>query len=94
MFDTIERLGSRRVGIAASCVLAILFMCGQASAQVTGATLSGTVTDTSGAAIPQARVSIRNVATGIVTAVTSNSDGFYSAPNLVPGNYEMSFSPD
>jgi Carboxypeptidase regulatory-like domain/TonB dependent receptor/TonB-dependent Receptor Plug Domain len=92
MFDTIERLGSRRVGIAASCVLAILFMCGQASAQVTGATLSGTVTDTSGAAIPQARVSIRNVATGIVTAVTSNSDGFYSAPNLVPGNYEMSFS--
>jgi hypothetical protein len=34
-------------------------------------------------------VSIKNVATGTVRQLTSNSDGLYSAPNLVPGNYQI-----
>jgi outer membrane receptor protein involved in Fe transport len=60
--------------------------------QVAGATLSGTVTDSSGAAIPGSQISIKNVATGVSTAATANSVGFYSAPNLVPGSYELSAS--
>jgi hypothetical protein len=60
--------------------------------QVVGATLSGTVKDPSGAIVPQAQVLIKNVATGINTAVTSNSDGFYAAPNLLPGAYEVAAS--
>src|ERR1700723_1802019 len=60
--------------------------------QVAGATLSGTVTDASGSTIPQAQVSITNLSTGITTAVAVNSDGFYTAPNLPAGNYEMSAS--
>jgi len=47
-------------------------------AQVTGATLSGTVTDSSGAIVPQAQISVKNVATGITTAVTADSEGFYA----------------
>ena len=61
-------------------------------AQVAGATLSGTVTDTSAAIIPQAKISIKNVATGISTTVTANADGFYTAPNLLPGSYEITAS--
>src|SRR5690348_270012 len=61
-------------------------------AQVTGATLSGTVTDTSGAIVPQARISINNVATGITTSVTTDKDGFYTMPNLLPGTYETTAS--
>jgi len=61
-------------------------------AQVAGATLSGTVTDTSGAIIPQAQISIKNEGTGVSTAITANSDGFYTAPNLLPGTYSMSAS--
>jgi outer membrane receptor protein involved in Fe transport len=56
-------------------------------AQVAGATLSGTVTDASGAAVPNAKVSIKNSATGVVRDVTSDSAGFYSVPNLLPGVY-------
>jgi len=61
-------------------------------AQVSGATLSGTVTDASGSALPQAQISIRNVATGVSTPIPTNSDGFYSVPNLLPGSYEVKAS--
>jgi hypothetical protein len=58
-------------------------------AQVAGATLSGTVTDASSAPVSNANVSITNTATGVVRDVTTDSAGFYSAPNLLPGIYEI-----
>ncbi len=73
----------------------LLLLCGGAfaptpgSAQVSGATLSGTVSDVSGAAVRGAQIEIRNVNTGAVRSVKSNADGFYSAPNLLPGSYEV-----
>ena len=57
-------------------------------AQVAGATLSGTVTDASGAAVPNAKVSVKNNATSVVREVTTDSAGFYSIPNLLPGVYD------
>src|SRR5438067_1278459 len=62
----------------------------QLHAQVSGATLSGTVRDSSGAVIPSAAVAITDVATGVTRNVTTDSAGFYTAPNLLPGNYEVS----
>ena len=58
-------------------------------AQVSGATLTGTVSDASGAVIPNAQVSVKNVATGQVRAVTTDAAGFYTAPNLLPDSYEV-----
>jgi hypothetical protein len=58
-------------------------------AQVTGATLSGTATDSSGAVIAGAQVSIKNTATGISKDATTDSAGFYSVPNLPAGPYEV-----
>src|SRR5690349_25016798 len=58
-------------------------------AQIAGATLSGTVADPTGSVIPNAQLSIRNTATGVATTVSSNTQGFYSAPNLQPGDYEI-----
>jgi hypothetical protein len=72
-------------------MLGILFSI-PALAQVAGGTLSGTITDPSGGQIPQALVAIKNVATGVTTMVTTNSDGFYTAPNLLPGEYEVTIS--
>src|SRR3982075_3779829 len=58
-------------------------------AQVAGATLSGSITDASSAALVQVQVSIKNVATEVTRVVTSDSAGFYTAPNLVPGEYRV-----
>lgn len=60
-----------------------------ATAQVSGATLSGLITDTSGAGIPNAKVSIKNVGTGEAREVPTNANGFYSVPNLLPGTYDV-----
>jgi hypothetical protein len=61
-------------------------------AQVVGATLSGTVTDSSGGVIPNAQVSIRNTETDVTRTLTTNSDGLYTSPNLLPGTYAVTVS--
>src|ERR1700730_15842596 len=60
-------------------------LCGQ----VAGATLSGAISDPSGRAIPSAKVSIKNITTGVVRTIETDSDGYYTAPNLLPGSYEI-----
>ena len=64
----------------------------QSCAQVTGATLSGTVTDPSGAVVPQAQVSVKNTATGVTTSVATDSAGLYTIPNLIAGPYQVTAS--
>src|SRR5438128_2617870 len=59
------------------------------NAQVSGGVLSGTVTDASQAAIPNVRVTLTNLATRVVRAVATDASGFYTAPDLLPGSYEM-----
>src|SRR5713226_4132945 len=63
-----------------------------ARAQVAGGNLSGTISDPSGRLVPQALVAIQNVATGITTTVTTNGDGYYTAANLLPGDYQITVS--
>jgi hypothetical protein len=66
-----------------------ILLASHADAQISGATLSGTVTDQSGGVVPQAAISIKNVATAITRSNTTSAAGFYSAPNLLPGIYEV-----
>src|SRR3989449_8533743 len=60
------------------------------SAQVSGGTLSGTVTDASRSAIPNVRVTLTNVATAVARVVVTDAAGFYTVPDVLPGSYEMS----
>src|SRR5260370_1639061 len=92
-------IAARRNGLAlriGAIMLALLVgsggIAGAARAQGVGGALSGVVTDERGGAVPEAAVTIKNVGTGGVREVTSNSDGFYSAPNLLPGSYEVTVS--
>jgi len=58
-------------------------------AQVAGATLTGTITDSSGGQVPNAQVVIKDVSTGVERTVTTNKDGFYIAANLLPAEYQV-----
>lgn len=62
----------------------------QTYAQVAGASLSGTIMDPSGSAVPNAQIVITDVNTGVTRTVNSTSAGFYTAPNLLPGLYKLS----
>lgn len=70
-----------------------LLISGTAWAQASGAaTISGTITNRSGAAVPAARVSARNLGTGQSIETQSDAAGVYTLPNLAPGDYEVSVS--
>ena len=51
------------------------------------AQISGLITDSSGARLPNANVTVVNRDTGISRSVDTNTDGFYSVPLLQPGKY-------
>jgi hypothetical protein len=61
-------------------------------AQTTNATIQGTVTDSSGAAVSGAMIQIKNTGTGIVRNNSTDSQGRYHAADLVIGNYEVQIS--
>ncbi len=53
------------------------------------ATITGTVTDASGAVVPAAGVTVRNTDTGIERKTQTSDAGLYSAAFLPPGHYEV-----
>jgi Carboxypeptidase regulatory-like domain/TonB dependent receptor len=53
------------------------------------ATLSGSVTDPSGAVVPQAKITVHSLATGVDRAAISGSSGDYSIASLQPGDYSV-----
>lgn len=78
--------------IAATVLLLGLLLSVAANAQVAGGALSGTVTDPSGGQVPSAKVVIKNVATGVDRTVTTNANGYFTSPNLLPGEYQITVS--
>jgi hypothetical protein len=88
------RLNARRVWshvglVLFATILSLVVFSAPAYAQLAGASLSGVVQDTSHAAVPNATVTITNTGNGTVRQLTTNADGLYSAPNLLPGSYEV-----
>src|ERR1700757_4892704 len=68
----------------------LLFASGQrAFGQDTNASLSGTVTDPSNAAIPNAKLTLTNSATGFQSSFVSDETGAYTFRNLTPGTYKL-----
>jgi hypothetical protein len=71
------------------CSLAICALACSAWGQQVAATISGRVTDPSGAAVSGAKVSATSVERGVVYPTSSNSDGYYNLPNLPIGAYNV-----
>lgn len=73
-------------------LFAALFVLGfvvTSSAQEFRGTITGSVTDPNGAAVPGASVEVKNTATNISNSVTTNSEGSYTVPFLLPGTYSV-----
>jgi hypothetical protein len=60
-----------------------------ALAQEARGTIQGRVLDSTGGAVPGALVEVLNIATGVVTPATTNSEGSYRVPFLIPGKYRV-----
>jgi hypothetical protein len=76
-----------RLLLAGFLLLATAFMPVSLQAQGTSATVSGVVTDSTGAKIPAATVTFTNASTGAVANATTNGEGLYRLNGLLPGLY-------
>src|SRR6516164_2601832 len=74
-----------RIGHLAAAVLFASFLCAQSTTQ----SIEGLVTDTTGAVIANAKVTMTNTATGVTSTVFSNSTGNYTFPLVPVGNYDV-----
>jgi hypothetical protein len=73
--------------LSIACLIAPAAMAQQATANV-----NGVVKDPSGASVANSQVALTNVNTGVVRRTTSNADGIYDFPSVVPGVYSMQVS--
>ncbi|HEY2017472.1 MAG TPA: TonB-dependent receptor [Bryobacteraceae bacterium] len=79
-------VGSRPVCF---CLALFLIFISITNAQVVTATLTGTVTDASGATVPEAKVTVTEQDTGVARSAITSTDGVYSLPFLSPGIYRV-----
>src|ERR1700690_1274744 len=75
--------------VAALTVLGVMCLNQLALAQAISGDIAGTVTDSSGAVVPGARLDAVNVATGVSTTTTSNERGDFNFVNLPVGKYNV-----
>ena len=82
---------ARIIVVSMSLVLVLLAATGL-SAQTFRGTILGTVTDPSGAVIAGAKVTVKNVGTGLERTTETSADGSYSLPELPIGTYTVTVS--
>src|ERR1700733_14772503 len=70
-------------------LFSVLLLALGAVAQIQNGQFSGTVTDPSGAAIPNAKITVTNTATNLSVATTTNQAGSYAVKELPPGTYKV-----
>ena len=84
------RAGLRRFGWLAACLLfAFALAAPSLLAQVQNGTIQGVVTDSAKAVLPNANVTVRQVATNLVFHDQTDGTGLYRLPQLLPGEYTV-----
>src|SRR5260370_354961 len=76
---------------AVRCALVLMTLAPLAKAQVGTSTLTGRVTDPSGAVVAGVAVTITNTETNFRFSANTNEDGLYRVPSLAPGPYHLTF---
>ncbi|HVJ09219.1 MAG TPA: carboxypeptidase-like regulatory domain-containing protein [Acidisarcina sp.] len=83
-----------RFAVVFVAALLVLAWTGSMEAQVVGGSISGTVRDPSGAELPGASVTLRNIDTGAQRILVTDAVGRYAAPSIPVGNYHVLASKD
>jgi hypothetical protein len=78
-----------RIAVCFSAIFFLLACCSSLSAQNSRGTILGHIADPSGAAVPGAQVTVRNVNTGVANQFTTGPAGDYTFVNLNPGTYSL-----
>jgi hypothetical protein len=91
MLSTLQKGGKimRKLFVMAAAFV-VLCMPFQAFSQAGNASLSGTITDASGAVLPGVTVTATNIGTNVTSSTKSNTAGVYNFPSLQPGTYRVS----
>jgi len=82
-------MGTVRIRIALLACLLTLIGASHALAQITAATVSGTVNDESAGVLPGVTIEVKNLDTGLTRSMTTDGNGFFTIPGLPPGRYEV-----
>jgi hypothetical protein len=83
---------SQRLLAFAVAALFLVFAGRPVAAQTSGSgNINGTVTDSTGAAVPNAEVVVLDTDTGVARTIATNAEGSYTASFLQPGHYEVTF---
>jgi len=85
-------MSKRLVIFALQVGIVAMALAGWTRAQTTSGLITGAITDSSGAVIPDAQVLLTNQATGVQRTATTDNGGHYSVPDLQPGVYDVSVS--
>jgi hypothetical protein len=82
----------RHVWALSIALAAMLFLLAPRAGAQDNATINGTVTDSSGALVPNAQISLKNQATNTIREAVSNSAGAYRFANVGVGNYTLAIT--
>jgi len=80
---------SRKWLFCVALLAALAIVSAPINAQVLYGSMVGVITDPTGAAIPNAAITVTNPGTGLSTTSTTDEAGRFSVPNLAPGNYDL-----
>src|SRR5579871_5181188 len=84
-----KAIQQRLRGVLPAVLALSLLFASSSIAQVVTATLTGTVTDSSGALVPGATVTATETNTGVNRTTQTSTEGVYSLPFLSPGTYKV-----
>src|SRR5262249_40310114 len=80
--------GMRKAADLVRALILLMTAASPALAQITAATISGTIKDQTGAVLPGVDVTVKNVDTGLNRSAVTDGSGTYTIPGLPPGEYE------